>query len=94
MKKIFCIHDEKAEAFLQPFFFDTVGQAERALIDCMRDATHNFARYPSDFTLFLIGEFDESSGVITPSKTGLCNLVELLPRVDNVVNIDDHRSGG
>jgi hypothetical protein len=92
MKKIFSIYDEKAEAFLQPFFFDTVGQAERAIIDCLSDPNHNFARYSSDFTLFMIGEYDESTGVITPQKTGIANLVELKPQ-SNVVNISDKVGG-
>lgn len=83
MKKIFAIFDEKAEAFLQPFFLDTVGQAERALIDCMSDSTHNFARHPSDYTLFLIGEFDQLTAEIKPCKQGLMNLVELKPAMNN-----------
>lgn len=90
--KIFSIFDEKAEAFLQPFFLATVGQAERALLDAMRDDEHNFSRYPSDFTLFLIGEYDEVTGVITPQKTGLMNLVELKPK-NNVVPISKEIGG-
>lgn len=94
--KIFSIFDEKAEAFLQPFFMETVGQAERALIDCLSDPNHNFSRHPSDYTLFQIGDFDQSTAEIKPCKIGLSNLVELKPRAvsDNLVHLDDKKLGG
>lgn len=93
--KIFSIYDEKAEAFLQPFFMETVGQAERALIDCMSDENHNFARHSADYTLFQIGEFDQSTAVITPNKIGLSNLVELKPKLNNLHSItSDMEVGG
>jgi len=85
--KIFSIYDEKAEAFLQPFFMETVGQAERALIDCLSDENHNFSRHSADYTLFQIGEFDQTTAEITPLKIGLSNLVELKPKLNNLHSI-------
>jgi len=76
VKNIYSIYDEKAEAFLQPFFFDTHGQAIRAIVDCINDPNHNFARHTSDYTLFTLGLFDDSDATITVNKTSLGNLVE------------------
>jgi hypothetical protein len=93
VKKIFSIYDEKAGAYLQPFFLDTVGQAERALLDCLADSNHNFSRHTADFTLFLLGEFDEQTGLVTMSKMSLCNLVELKP-TDNLVEFPESKKIG
>lgn len=78
MKKlIFTVYDEKSEAYLQPFFLDTIGQAQRAVTDCVNDSNHQFGRHPSDYTLFQLGEYDDSTGKITsPVPKSLGCLVE------------------
>lgn len=75
-KKVFSIYDEKAEAYLKPFYLDTVGQAIRAVTDAVADPNHEFARHTSDFTLFQLASFDESKGVYKNEKHSLGNLVE------------------
>lgn len=80
IKKIFSIYDEKSEAYLQPFFFDTNGQAIRTIVDCISDPNHNFSRHTSDYTLFLIGEFDDQTAKMESCKTALGNLVEFKPK--------------
>ncbi len=57
--KMFVIYDSKAEAYLQPWFLTTEGQAKRAMADCVNDKDHNFGRHPEDYTLFEIGEFND-----------------------------------
>lgn len=76
IKKVFTVYDEKSEAYLQPFFLDTVGQAIRAITDCVNDVDHNFCRHSSDFSLFLLGEFNDSDASFTPDKKCLGSLVE------------------
>lgn len=76
IKKMFSIYDEKSEAYLQPFFLDTHGQAVRAIVDCLSDPQHNFSRHSADYTLFVLGEFDDKDGTVTINKTSLGNLVE------------------
>lgn len=61
-KKVFTIYDEKAEAFLQPFFAETFGIATRIVSDLVNDPSHQFCRHASDFTLFHIANFDERTG--------------------------------
>jgi hypothetical protein len=93
MKKVFSVYDEKSEAYLRPFFLETIGQATRAIIDCLGDPNHDFARHSADYTLFLLGEFNEATGEFTAEKKPLGNLVEFKPEsqtIDNVTQI----SGG
>ena len=60
ISKIFVIYDCKAEAYLQPFFMKSKGEAIRAITACVEDAQHNFCKYAEDFTLFEVGTFDDS----------------------------------
>ncbi len=56
--EIFAVYDEKAGAYLPPFFLPTVQIAKRTFGDCVNDPKHNFGRHPQDYTLFHQGEFD------------------------------------
>lgn len=60
--KCFAVYDVKAEAFLPPFFMANKGQAIRAFGDACSDSGHAFFKHASDYTLFEIGEFDDSLG--------------------------------
>lgn len=99
VKKIYSIYDEKSEAFLQPFFLDTHGQAIRAIVDCLTDPNHNFARHTADYTLFHLGEFDDQDGTLMVNKKSLGNLVEFKKQthieehIDNVIQIETQKKG-
>lgn len=62
--KAFAVMDVKAQAFLAPFFFLHTGQAQRAFGDAVRDPNHAFSRNPGDYTLFYLGTFDDTTGVL------------------------------
>jgi len=57
--KIFTVYDEKAEAFLPPFFLPAIGMATRSFSECVNSKDHQFGKYPHDYTLFHVGEWDE-----------------------------------
>ena len=69
--KIFTIYDCKAEAYLQPFYCAARGQAIRMFTDTVNDPNTQFYRHPSDFTLFEIGEFDDSTASIVMYQSKL-----------------------
>lgn len=73
--KIFTVYDSKAEAFLQPFMFNSAGQALRAFVDSVNDSNHQFARHPEDFTLFELGTYDDNGAKFdlldSPKSLGL-----------------------
>lgn len=83
IRKVFSVYDEKAEAYLQPFFMDTIGLAIRAIQHVLNDPQHDMCKYSSDYTLFLIGEFDDSDATLTINKKPLGNLLELKAETDN-----------
>lgn len=72
----FAIYDEKAEAYLQPFFLNTVGMALRAVTDIVNNPEHEFARHAADYTLFQLAEYDDCSGEFINCKKPLGSLIE------------------
>lgn len=60
--KICSIYDSKAEAWMNPLFFQATGQAIRSFGDAIADGKSDFARHPEDYTLFLLGSFDGQTG--------------------------------
>lgn len=61
--EIFSIHDSAVGAFLQPFFAPSRGSALRSVQDAVNDPKHEFSRHAKDFTLFIMGSFDDSTGL-------------------------------
>jgi len=62
--KIFTIYDSKTEAYMSPFFNQSTGGALRSFEEACRDENSTFHKYPSDFTLFEIGSFDDNTAQI------------------------------
>ena len=85
---VYCIYDEKAGAFLRPFFMPTMAAARRAVATLVNgEDDHIFKTNPSDFTLFEIGSYDDNDGLITGylNKLSLGCLVELrTPTADEI----------
>lgn len=61
---IFTVYDSKAECYLAPFTFKTVGEAVRSFSDTANDPNSMLFKHSSDFTLFQIGEFDDTTGMV------------------------------
>lgn len=60
-KKVFTVFDQKAGSYLIPMFQVSRGVACRLFIAAVRDREHEFGRFPEDFTLFELGEYDEAT---------------------------------
>lgn len=76
---LFTVYDEKAEVFLPPFFVPTVGIATRAFKDTINSDSHQFGKHPSDYTLFSLGYFDDSTAeIVSATKKSLGNGVEFI----------------
>lgn len=63
--KVFTIYDSKAEAYLQPFFMQSTGQALRAFEDSVNDPNHQFNKHAADFTLFELGTYDDQTAIFS-----------------------------
>lgn len=66
--QIFSVYDKKAVAYGNPFYYHQKGQAIRGFEDAVNEPTSPFGKHPEDFALFHIGEWDDTTGVITPLK--------------------------
>lgn len=73
----YSIKDEKAESFSSPFFARAEREAIRSLIMVMRDGKSTLAQFTVDYSLWLVGYFDDSSGLFEPSLRHVLNLVSL-----------------
>lgn len=62
--KIFTIYDQKAKAYLQPFYSNNNATAVRIISDLTNDPDHTFSKHPEDYTLQEIGSFDEETAEI------------------------------
>lgn len=65
----FSIFDSKAEAFVQPFYSQTVGTAIRSFEQACNQVDHDFNKFAGDYTLFHLGEFDQHTGRFTELQT-------------------------
>lgn len=72
--KAFSVFDEKAGAFMPPFFSTAVGQAVRSFGDGVRREDSPLSRHPEDYRLYLVGEFDDEKGQLV-ALDGPCQLV-------------------
>lgn len=67
MLKVFGIRNAKADCFEnRPFFARSHGEAERVFQnEVTRQSPDNFVwKYPEDYDLYFLGEYDEQTGVI------------------------------
>ncbi len=77
---IFTVYDEKAKAFMTPFFLPEKGMATRVFADCVNSKDHQFGKHPADYTLFCLGEWLDHDGFLDPlqNKTAIGNGVEFI----------------
>lgn len=77
--EVYTVRDDKAEAYLQPFYMQNESLAIRAMTDCITDANHQFAKHINDYSLYHLGTYSDSSGKfeLNDSPKHLINLVDL-----------------
>ena len=78
--KCFSVFDTKANMFGVPFFAVSVGVASRLFADLVADNRSTIYRYPADFALYEIGDFNETSGLFTSldRPNHVCNASEFV----------------
>lgn len=77
--KIFAVFDSKADAFNSPFFIMNEGQAIRGFTDAVNDKNNPIGQHPEDYSLFRIGDYNDSNAALTPENpTALIIGVECL----------------
>lgn len=76
----FAVYDKKARTYSRPFF-------ERSHINALRgfraevnrqESTNSLYTHPEDFELHVIGNFNDSTGALTPCQTAVISSAEAL----------------
>lgn len=62
VRKMYSIRDAKGEVFNPPWVALTNGEAERNFTQLVRDPQSQISRFPEDYDLYFVGEFDDSTG--------------------------------
>lgn len=70
LQMVFSVYDSKAEIFAQPMFMRTIGEAIRAWEAAIQDPNLDLNKHPADFTLFHIGSYDQSTGLLSVLEHG------------------------
>jgi len=72
---VFTVYDAAARRYLEPFFAETIEVACRMFRTLVNKDGHLFARFPEDYTLFHLGEYDMETGYLhaleTPHSLGV-----------------------
>lgn len=78
--KVFSVFDSKAKAWLPPFICPNAAVAIRSFEAAANSAQHEFHRFATDFILFEVGAWSESTGELLniPEKVSLGIAVEFL----------------
>lgn len=61
-QKVYSIFDEKAKAYARPFYFNHHGEALRAFESVVTGKESDISKFPGDYKLYHLGEFDNLSG--------------------------------
>ncbi len=64
VKNLFTVYDSAASLYLDPFVAPTIEFAIREFRRVVNEPGHQFNKFPSDYTLFHIGEFQAEKAEI------------------------------
>lgn len=63
---MFCVFDAAADRFLHPFNSPSIDTAIREFKRAVTTPDHQFNRFPDDYSLFHIGQFNDETGHLEP----------------------------
>lgn len=63
---IFSVYDKAVNAYIQPFYARSKGEAIRSFTEAANDPQSNICKYATDMHLMYLGEFDDASGTFAP----------------------------
>lgn len=66
---VYAIRDAKAEVYMQPWFAKAQPEAIRNFQGLTLDDKSLISKFPEDFDLYHLGEYDDSLGILSPLDT-------------------------
>lgn len=67
--KMYSIRDSKGEIYMQPMFQKTHGEAERTFKQLANDDKTTICKFPEDYDLYYLGEYNDQTGKISSLDT-------------------------
>ena len=61
-------YDKKGEVFAAPVATTKPALAVRDFSEVCKDEKHPFNKFPEDYSLWIVGEFDETKGELIPKE--------------------------
>lgn len=59
---VFAVYDEKGQVYANPWYFAHKGEAVRHFQDVCADPQSRISKHLSDFSLYLLGSYDDAAG--------------------------------
>lgn len=75
--RLFAVYDAVAKAFATPFVMRSDGEALRAFTQEVNNPASQLHASHADFSLHVLGEFDDATGVIVPGGSMLAKASSL-----------------
>jgi len=76
--KVVSVRDSALDAFSRPFCVPTLGAAQRSFQDECNNKDSPVYAHPKDYELFCIGDFEETTGLLTPCvPVSVCRAADL-----------------
>lgn len=84
--RMYSIYDLKTEVFFPPLFAHNAGDAMRQLSIRASDPNSMFNRFPEDYRLYDIGDFDDVSAKIEypNAPSFICNVTDVVKKKEEV----------
>jgi hypothetical protein len=79
---IYAIYDKKAKVYQTPFFMRQDEEAVRALREAIAAGDSLVSRYPEDYKLYRIGEWDEETAEIFYKHSSMMEINEIQYFID------------
>lgn len=70
LQMVFTVYDQKADAYLPPWIMPKAVMAQRVFGDCVNSKDHQFHAHPEDYTLFMLGDWNDENGEFRPLPNG------------------------
>lgn len=90
-KHLFTVYDSAAGTYLDPFVAPSIEFAIREFRSVVNQPGHQFNKFPADYTLFHVGQFDITSGELvgcSPASLGVAlTFVAKAPRPEPVEEV-------
>lgn len=65
---VYAVFDKAVNAYLQPFYARSAGEAIRSFTELANDGNSNVCKHATDFFLAFLGEYDDNTGRFASSE--------------------------